>query len=56
MHTAPTHMKPAAAASLAKWHAMIASRDLTDLPRIVHPLTLCFARPWLCTPTSPQRC
>lgn len=37
MHTAPTHMKPAAAASLEKWHAMIASRDLKDLPSIVHP-------------------
>jgi ADP-glucose pyrophosphorylase len=30
-------MKPAAAASLAKWHAMIAANDLQDLPRIVHP-------------------
>ena len=37
MHTAPTHMKPAAAASLAKWHAMVASHDLQDLPSIVHP-------------------
>lgn len=37
MHTAPAHMKPAAAASLAKWHAMIAANDLQDLPRIVHP-------------------
>lgn len=37
MQTCPVHMKPAAAASLAKWHAMIASRDLQDLPSIVHP-------------------
>lgn len=37
MHTAPTHMKPAAAASLAKWHAMVAAGNLQDLPSIVHP-------------------
>ena len=37
MHTAPTHMKPAAAASLAKWHAMVAAGDLQDLANIVHP-------------------
>lgn len=37
MHTAPTHMIPAAAASLAKWHAMVAKGDLQDLPSIVHP-------------------
>lgn len=37
MHTAPTHMKPAAAASLATWHAMVAKGDLQDLPSIVHP-------------------
>ena len=37
MHNAPNHMKPAAAASLAKWHAMVAAGDLQDLPSIVHP-------------------
>ena len=37
MHIAPSHMKPAAAASLAKWHAMVAAGDLQDLPSIVHP-------------------
>ena len=37
MHSAPHHMKPAAAASLAKWHAMVAAGDLQDLPSIVHP-------------------
>ena len=37
MHTAPTQMKPAAAASLAKWHSMVASGNLQDLPSIVHP-------------------
>ncbi len=37
MHTAPAQMKPAAAASLAKWHAMIAAGSLQDLPNIVHP-------------------
>ena len=37
MHTAPTQMKPAAAASLAKWHSMVAAGDLQDLPSIVHP-------------------
>jgi hypothetical protein len=30
-------MKPAAAASLAKWHAMVAAGNLQDLPSIVHP-------------------
>ena len=32
-----TQLKPAAAASLATWHAMIAKRDLSDLRSIVHP-------------------
>jgi hypothetical protein len=35
--SAPLHLHPAAAASLAKWHAMIAANDLSGLPGIVHP-------------------
>ncbi|KRR12760.1 nuclear transport factor 2 family protein [Bradyrhizobium valentinum] len=31
------HLHPAAAASLEKWHAMIARKDLGDLPSITHP-------------------
>ncbi|MGO9485267.1 MAG: nuclear transport factor 2 family protein [Rhodomicrobium sp.] len=31
------HLLPAAAASLAKWHAMIAANDLSELRSIVHP-------------------
>lgn len=37
MHPAPSQLKPAVAASLAKWHAMVATKDLQDLPSIVHP-------------------
>lgn len=35
--TLDLNLKPAAAASLAKWHAMIAAGDLSDLSAIVHP-------------------
>jgi hypothetical protein len=31
------HLHPKAAASLERWHAMIARRDLSDLAAIVHP-------------------
>ncbi|TYO67107.1 nuclear transport factor 2 family protein [Bradyrhizobium hipponense] len=31
------HLHPAAAASLEKWHAMIARKNLGDLPSITHP-------------------
>jgi len=37
MQTAPGHLHPAVAASLATWHDMIAKRDLSALPSIVHP-------------------
>ena len=37
MHLAPTQLKPSVAASLAKWHAMVATKDLQDLSSIVHP-------------------
>jgi hypothetical protein len=33
----PSHMHPAARQSLEFWHAMIARRDVSDLPAIVHP-------------------
>lgn len=31
------HLDPKAADSLAKWHAMVARRDLTDLGAVLHP-------------------
>lgn len=33
----PTGLNPAVARSLETWHRMVATRDLTDLPTIVHP-------------------
>lgn len=32
-----SRLNPAVAASLATWHAMVASRDLKALPSIIHP-------------------
>lgn len=32
-----THLNPNVAASLEKWHAMVASKDLAHLAAIVHP-------------------
>ncbi|RJF94614.1 nuclear transport factor 2 family protein [Oleomonas cavernae] len=32
-----SHLHPAAAASLAAWHGLVASRNLDDLAAIVHP-------------------
>ena len=37
MQTAPQQLKPAVAASIAIWHDMVAKRDLSALPGIVHP-------------------
>lgn len=37
MHPAPSQLKPVVAASLAKWHAMVVTKDPQDLPSIVHP-------------------
>lgn len=37
MTTPLSNLQPAVAASLATWHAMVASRDLGRLPSIVHP-------------------
>jgi len=33
----PPNLHPAAAASLERWHAMVASKDLSGLEAIVHP-------------------
>ncbi len=33
----PPHLQPAVARSLATWHAMVASEDLSNLISIVHP-------------------
>ncbi len=35
--TALPNLRPAAAASLAKWHSMVAANDLSELRSIVHP-------------------
>ena len=37
MTAAPKHIHPAVARSLETWHHMVASRDLSNLPSIVHP-------------------
>ena len=37
MAEAPKNMHPAVARSLKTWHHMVASRDLSNLPSIVHP-------------------
>lgn len=37
MSNAPQHLRPAAAASLAIWHDMVARRDLSGLAAISHP-------------------
>jgi hypothetical protein len=37
MTPAPTQLQPAVVASLAVWHDMVAKRDLSALPGIVHP-------------------
>lgn len=42
-------LHPAAAASLAKWHAMVATRDLGALQAITHP-DACFRSPVAYTP------
>ena len=37
MTEGPKNIHPAVARSLKTWHHMVASRDLSDLPSIVHP-------------------
>ena len=37
MHAIPSHLHPAAAKSLARWHTMVAANDLRELGEIVHP-------------------
>jgi len=37
MTAAPKNIHPAVARSLETWHHMVASRDLSNLPSIVHP-------------------
>jgi hypothetical protein len=39
-----SQLKPAVATSLARWHEMVAARDLSQLPGIVHP-DACFRSP-----------
>lgn len=45
-------LNPNVAASLAKWHAMVASKALDDLPSIVHPNAV-FRSPMAHTPYGP---
>lgn len=52
MTTAPTHLHPAVAASLAHWHDMVARLDLSELPKIVHPQAV-FRSPMAVHPYSP---
>lgn len=40
MTTALTHLHPAVAKSLATWHHMIASADLSALPSLLHPAAM----------------
>lgn len=46
------NLHPNAAASLAKWHAMVASKDLAGLDTIVHPDAV-FRSPMAHTPYGP---
>src|ERR1700690_1530554 len=48
----PMNLKPAVAASLAKWHHMVAQRDLSELATIVHPDAV-FRSPFAFTPYQP---
>ena len=41
-----TMLKPQAAECLQAWHAIIAQRDLSGLPELLHPWR-CSARRWL---------
>ena len=41
-----TMLQPQAAECLQAWHAMIAQRDLSGLPELLHPRR-CSARRWL---------
>ena len=52
MDLAPTHLHPAAARSLAAWHAMVAKADLSELARIVHPDAV-FRSPMAFNPYGP---
>jgi hypothetical protein len=47
-----THVLPAVARSLATWHAMVASRDLSQLASIVHPDAV-FRSPMAFAPYAP---
>jgi hypothetical protein len=52
MDQATSHLHPAAAASLAIWHDMIAKRDLSALASIVHPEAV-FRSPMAIHPYQP---
>jgi hypothetical protein len=52
MTPVPSHLKPAVAASLAIWHNMVAKRDLSALPSIVHPDAV-FRSPMAIQPYQP---
>ena len=52
MQAAPQHLKPAVAASIAIWHDMVAKRDLSALPSIVHPDAV-FSSPMAIHPYQP---
>jgi len=52
MDPIPSHLHPAVAATLEKWHACVAQRDTSDLPSIVHPDAV-FRSPMAFKPYSP---
>lgn len=54
MSTIPKTLVPAVAASLAKWHDMVATRDLSGLREIVHPDAV-FRSPMAHTPYPSAR-
>ncbi len=50
--TPPRQLQPAAAASVALWHSMVATGDLSALPSIVHPEAV-FRSPMAIHPYQP---
>ena len=48
----PHSIRPTVALALEKWHRMVAARDMSDLPSIVHPQAV-FRSPVANTPYGP---
>lgn len=54
MTASPRNVQPAVAQSLDKWHAMVASKDFSDLASIVHPDAV-FRSPIANSPYAPAQ-